>query len=328
MRSPNDQFKHLKEIGNTLNKKADELAAIISQFNVKEAIVLPIQTLADINKISASVISLRVEIDSFINTKIRAFKKEPAKLSEKLIGVRHTMRMLVGIIKGYSEMVIEDLASDQLNVLINQLVLVLEITKQITLLIDELRETTDLTIEDLTEEISVKNKMFGEEDHFAQPLFDVSAEQTKIAMETPILIVDDSDANCELLNNWLHRKHYNTYIAKSGKQALATLEEHPDIAVILLDIMMPFMDGYEVLLRIKSDDRFNNKMVIMISGLDDIDMVARCIMNGAEDFLVKPFNSYLLSARIFACLEKRRLHKIETAYMEYLAFLPHILPRK
>src|SRR3546814_13219432 len=83
--------------------------------------------------------------------------------------------------------------------------------------------------------------------------------------------------------------------------------------------MMPERNGYEVLDRIKSDARLRDIPVIMVSAVDDLGSVIRCIELGAEDYLPKPFNATLLRARVGACLEKKRLHYPEPLYREWLS---------
>src|SRR5947207_9937293 len=105
--------------------------------------------------------------------------------------------------------------------------------------------------------------------------------------------------------------------------------------LVLLDMMMPGLSGFEVLSRLKADERSRDLPVIMISALDELDSTVRCIEAGAEDYLPKPFNPVLLRARINACLEKKRLRDRERAIAEELraekerseALLLNILPR-
>jgi nitrate/nitrite-specific signal transduction histidine kinase len=85
--------------------------------------------------------------------------------------------------------------------------------------------------------------------------------------------------------------------------------------LVLLDVMMPEMDGYETLRLMKADPQLRDIPVIMISALDDIHSVVRCIELGAEDYLPKPFDAVLLRARIGACLEKKRLRDLEVEYL-------------
>src|SRR3974390_2109136 len=122
-----------------------------------------------------------------------------------------------------------------------------------------------------------------------------------------ILLVDDDEGNRYTLSRRLRRENFTDITeAVDGRTALTILRDRP-FDLVLLDVMMPEMDGYEVLSQIKSDMTLRDIPVIMISALDAIDSVVRCIEMGAEDYLPKPFNPTLLKARIGASLEKRRL---------------------
>jgi adenylate cyclase len=133
-----------------------------------------------------------------------------------------------------------------------------------------------------------------------------------------ILVVDDNEDNRYTLTMRLTREGWQTIVeAKSGRQALELLAERR-FDLVLLDIMMPEMNGYEVLEQIKSDMALRDVPVIMISAVDEIESVVRCIELGAEDYLLKPFNAVLLRARIGACLEKKRLREHEAGYLERL----------
>jgi DNA-binding response OmpR family regulator len=91
--------------------------------------------------------------------------------------------------------------------------------------------------------------------------------------------------------------------------------------LVLLDILMPEMDGFEVLRRIKADPQRRHVPVIMISALDEIESVVRCIEMGAEDYLPKPFDPVILRARVDTCLEKKRLRDLELEYLRNVATL-------
>jgi class 3 adenylate cyclase/CheY-like chemotaxis protein len=102
--------------------------------------------------------------------------------------------------------------------------------------------------------------------------------------------------------------------ADDGQQALDTLASH-DVDLVLLDIMMPNLDGYQVLERRRAEPALRDIPFIMISAADDQDSVIRCVEMGAEDYLPKPFDPVLLRARIGACLEKKRLHDQEKQHL-------------
>ncbi len=121
-----------------------------------------------------------------------------------------------------------------------------------------------------------------------------------------VLVVDDNEMNRDMLSRRLKRMNYDVIVAEDGEQALAMVTEHP-FNLVLLDIMMPTISGYEVLERMKQDDATKHIPIIMISAVDDLDSVVRCIELGAEDYLFKPFNPVLLKARIGASLRKNRM---------------------
>ncbi|MCB1842668.1 MAG: response regulator, partial [Halioglobus sp.] len=132
-----------------------------------------------------------------------------------------------------------------------------------------------------------------------------------------ILAVDDLQENRELLARNLSRMGHFVITAASGEEALAALEQS-DVDVVLLDLLMPGMDGREVLRRIKDRDEWRATPVIVISGSQDMDGIIECIEAGADDYLFKPFNPVLLQARIKAGIERKRWHDREQEYRRQL----------
>jgi sigma-B regulation protein RsbU (phosphoserine phosphatase) len=133
-----------------------------------------------------------------------------------------------------------------------------------------------------------------------------------------LLVVDDNEDNRYTLVQRLQRLGYaNVATAVDGGQALALLRERP-FDLVLLDVMMPEMDGYQVLEHLRADARLRHVPVIMISAVDQIESVVRCIELGAEDYLAKPFNPTLLRARVGASLEKKRLRDAIAAALDRL----------
>ena len=142
-----------------------------------------------------------------------------------------------------------------------------------------------------------------------------------------ILVVDDDEGNREILARRLRRQGYRVEVAAGGRRALEALGTTA-VDLVLLDVMMPDMDGYAVLQRLKADARLRDIPVLMISALDEIASVVRCIELGAEDYLSKPFDPVLLRARIGACLEKKRLHDQEVRHRQELAEWNRTLERR
>jgi len=133
-----------------------------------------------------------------------------------------------------------------------------------------------------------------------------------------ILIVDDYEINRNILSHLVQSLGYTPILASNGKMALPQLEkESPDL--VLLDILMPEMNGYEVLEHIKSNPHLCHIPVIMVSAVDEQESVVLCIKKGAEDYLIKPFNATFLKARIHACLDRKHLRDNEKRLHDELA---------
>jgi two-component system response regulator len=130
-----------------------------------------------------------------------------------------------------------------------------------------------------------------------------------------LLVVDDNENNRDLFTRQLQREGYIVTTATNGKEALKMIKTG-EYELVLLDLMMPILDGYQALRLIKADERWRHIPVIMISASDEIDQVVRCIEIGAEDFLPKPFNPILLKARIGAALDKKRFRDRERKYLQ------------
>jgi class 3 adenylate cyclase len=121
-----------------------------------------------------------------------------------------------------------------------------------------------------------------------------------------ILIADDNRVNRLLLARGVEQQGHVVVFAENGREALELLR-NDNFDLILLDVLMPELDGYEVLAELKDDARLREIPVVMTSALDELDSVVKCVEMGAEDYLNKPINPVLLNARISASLEKKRL---------------------
>ncbi len=121
-----------------------------------------------------------------------------------------------------------------------------------------------------------------------------------------LLVVDDNRVNRLLLGRSLEQLGHSVTFAENGREALESLRKRR-VDLVLLDIEMPEMDGYQVLAALGTDSQLRDIPVVMMSSLEEVDSVARCIELGAEDYLFKPVNPVLLKARVGASLEKKRL---------------------
>jgi sigma-B regulation protein RsbU (phosphoserine phosphatase) len=159
-----------------------------------------------------------------------------------------------------------------------------------------------------------------------------------MSVQSRILVVDDIPDNRELLCRLLTRQGHAAGIAANGQEALECLAKE-QFDCVLLDIMMPVMGGIETLTRLKADPALRHLPVIVVSAIDDLDNVVKCIGLGAEDYLFKPVNKVILMARVSASLEKKRLRDKEQEYFLHVKrefelarqiqidFLPEVLPQ-
>jgi class 3 adenylate cyclase len=143
------------------------------------------------------------------------------------------------------------------------------------------------------------------------------------------LVVDDSAVNRRLLVRRLESLGLDVLEAENGREALDRLAE-PDsrVDVVLLDVVMPELDGYQTLAAMKSDERLRHIPVLIVSGVEEQDSVIRCIELGATDYLTKPIDPSILAARLNASLAAKRLHDVEQESYERQAALNRTIERQ
>jgi adenylate cyclase len=138
--------------------------------------------------------------------------------------------------------------------------------------------------------------------------------------QASILVVDDDPVTRLMLSGSLERQGHHVRTAEDGSQALDLVRD-ASYDVVLLDVMMPKVDGYGVLEQLKGDPNLRHIPVVMVTSVDDIDSAVRCIELGADDYLSKPIDPVLLTARVNAGLTKKRLHDVEMEHLEQVARL-------
>jgi class 3 adenylate cyclase len=230
--------------------------------------------------------------------------------------LRHELRTPLNAIKGYGELLVEEIGQGEQAPLLDDLGKVLDLADRLLGEIDRVIETAAAS------PVAIVGNVL----QTIKPLGDAAlADPNRV--ENRILVVDDNAANRDLLTRRLQREGYRVTSAAGGADALALIAAE-SFDLVLLDLMMPGMSGFEVLSRLKAAEGTRHLPVIMISALDELDSTVRCIEAGAEDYLPKPFNPVLLRARIGACLEKKRLFDQLRAEKERSeALLLNILPR-
>jgi adenylate cyclase len=234
----------------------------------------------------------------------------------ELTNLRHELRTPLNAIKGYGELLVEEAQDGGQEALLSDLGKVIDLADRLLGEIDQMVEVGAAPPADIVGNILQKIKPLGDADVPAADVF-----------ESRILVVDDNPSNRDLLTRRLGREGYRVTPAECGVSALA-LTAAQDFDLVLLDLIMPDLSGFEVLCRLKAQESTRHIPVIMISALDELDSTVRCIAAGAEDYLPKPFNPVLLRARISACLEKKRLlDELRAEKERSEALLLNVLPR-
>lgn len=247
--------------------------------------------------------------------------------------VRHDLRTPLNQILGYSEMLAEDATGSGQESLRTDLNKIQQAARTMGRLLDELfisspvdaspepeisslRTRESHALFDVKELVPTASNDRKIEHEVAAELIQPEPGATMRSAPGRILVVDDNEANRDMLCRRLARRgHHQTSIAENGLMALNQLRNGA-FDLVLLDVMMPEMDGYEVLKRMKADKDLRRIPVIMVSAQTELDTVVRCIEMGAEDYLPKPFNPTLLQARVGASLEKKRLRELEQQHRD------------
>jgi class 3 adenylate cyclase/CheY-like chemotaxis protein len=274
----------------------------------------------DLEKIHAASRSLIDYIASLVS-RSHASAGGPSEDSEDYRRLlRHDLRTPINAIKGFGEMLREDAASvENTRALVSDLNRLLEEASRFL-------ERIDGLVSFSFPETQAKNAEVGAEPVSArvahrfvasvQPISEREADSVPV-LPSRILVVDDNASNRELLKRRLERQGHSVALAENGSRSLEMVRE-ASFDLILLDLLMPDISGFDVLSVLKSDDALRDIPVIMISALNEIDSIVRCIEAGAEDYLAKPFDPVLLRARIGSSLEKKRLRDREREALEAL----------
>ena len=230
--------------------------------------------------------------------------------------LRHDLRTPLNAIKGYGELLVEEARDSGQGALLIDLGKVLDLADRLLGEVDRMVKVVAAPPVEIVGNVLQTIKPLGDSE---------VADPSSVASR--ILVVDDNASNRDLLSRRLQREGYRVTSVEGGAAALAMIAAE-GFDLVLLDLMMPGMSGFEVLNRLKADGGTRHIPVIMISALDELDSTVRCIEAGAEDYLPKPFNPVLLRARINACLEKKRLlDELHAEKERSEALLLKILPR-
>jgi len=273
----------------------------------------PESMLADLNRMRSASVQLNAFVKSLIQDSLTDRQKDET-LEAFHRRLRHDLRTPLNAIKGYSELLIEDMDADGAHPLRGDLTKLKESADQLLGQIDAMAalarrgdaETTDSGSQ------ALKLDLVADVLRTVQPLPTDGVRAA--AYSSRILVVDDNASNRDVLERRLVREGHRVVCAANGTSALELIVRQ-EFDLILLDLIMPEMSGFEVLRRLKAAEHTRHIPVIVISALDELDSVVRCIEAGAEDYLTKPFNPILLSARIGASLEKKWLRDREKKFV-------------
>jgi adenylate cyclase len=249
---------------------------------------------ADVKKI-AKAASTMIEMLGSVSTLSTDSQTELSRL-------RHDLRNAIGLVDGFGDILLEDCDDEQACDYIRQ------IRHQSRLFQDRLEHF------DLSDDDKVASDPIAEIfKSFKRGIIRDDQEH----MAASILVVDDNDSSRDLLAHQLQRQNYMVIEAASGERCLEIMRSaEPDL--VLLDLVMPDMNGYEVLQVIRGDEVLRRIPVVVVSGMQDEEGAVRCIDAGASDYLLKPVNGTLLRARISALLEAKGWRDREREYLAEL----------
>lgn len=291
--------------------------------NVRQALAAPVEALVgygdlirggvaaggfeqfqpDANRILAAARDLADLVNRLLDeeTSRTLFATQTAADAEK--GLRHDLRTPINAIKGYGEMLLEDLEDLGEETLRSDLEKLLAETDRLLAQLGSIVDFSRGNVKDAAETLGADAAVAA----LAKLMDEIPpADAAPPPEETGyILVVDDIESNRDLLSRRLVADGHRVATADGGEEALAMLAAE-DFDLVLLDLMMPGINGFEVLARMKRDPNLKGVPVVMVSALDDTTSVIRCIEAGADDYLPKPLNPTLLRARIKSGLEKKQ----------------------
>tara|TARA_B000000477_G_scaffold7075_1_gene5692 strand:- start:10 stop:1494 length:1485 start_codon:yes stop_codon:yes gene_type:complete len=263
-----------------------------------------LQSEEEIEQIKSSCSKLidQYEVAFVQNTGVNAdsSKKSPEEYSE----LRHNLRTPLNAIIGYSEILMEDYEDD-----------LEENTLEDFQQIINLARETETAIENFVdyirgEAIDQNNNNSSNQLESAEALFkslgdiEYSITLGDEIKESDILIVDDNVTNCEVLQRRLSMQGLSCRTAYDGNTAIAEVfKKTPDL--ILLDVILPDINGLELLKTFRKEHNSESLPVIMVSAFNDVDSISKCIQLGAQDYLPKPINGTILLAKVVAALERK-----------------------
>ena len=261
----------------------------------------------EFQNIKKSAKTLRVNFnDAFLE--YADTKRKTISNDEEASILRHDLRTPLNGIIGYSEILLEDFEDDieqshaeDINHIIG---LAKEVEGAIARFVDFLKDGTDKASESLAENESAENlfSSLGKIDYKLEIIDEIK--------QSKVLVVDDIKTNCDVLKRRLENNIFLVEVSMSGKDALEKIAKEK-FDLVLLDVLMPEVNGLEVLIKIREEYSADKLPVIMVSSFDDVESISKCIQLGASDYLPKPVNSTILTQKVASTLERKSLRERE-----------------
>jgi len=287
----------------------------------------------DLEKVSEAAAALTELLERLIEGGLESSDVSDTEVQAK---IRHDLRTPLNAIIGYSEMIAEELTEATQDGIRRDIAVILAEAQVLLSLIDEIVDFSRPADATAAHPAAVQARSLALE-------LEASVGKEAKRDETPpgrILVIDDVASNRDLLRRRLESAGHEVILAGSGGEALDALGgaggSAGEVDLILLDILMPDINGIELLSRLKVHATWQRIPVVMVSGLKETDAVIRCIEAGADDYLTKPFDPVILRARVNASLDRKRWADRERRYLGRIeqekerndALLHAILPRQ
>ena len=280
------------------------------------------ENIEDYHKLKQTSFELNDTVNQLLDVDKISSSENKDEIEKK---IRHDIRNPLNVIIGFSEMMLEDLETDESQ--LENFGIIENIHSEAKSLNDQLSNLVSFSTN------QTKNSSSNSSIDISKimELIDTKKNTKEPITSATFLIVDDNDSNRNFLKQFLKRQSHQVLEASNGKIACNLLNKESSIEIVLLDMIMPEMNGFEVLSFMKNSPVFKDIPVIMISGLQESELVTKCIEAGADDYLSKPFNSTILNSRIKSCIEKKRLRDKELSEIKkgrriQAAMMPNILP--
>ena len=274
-------------------------------------------------EISSEISHIKEAEEKLLSQYEDAFKENTAldkktKTSEEYSELRHNLRTPLNAIIGYSEILMEDFEEDLSKECIKDLNTILSLSRETETAIERFVDFIKGDLQENAAEDAELGHIQNAESLFrALGDIDYSLEIDEHLKGSDVLIVDDNKTNCEVLERRLSQNGLSCRVALDGTSAIKEVDKKaPDL--ILLDVMLPDINGLELLKKFRKDHERDELPIIMVSAFNDVDSTAKCIKLGASDYLPKPLNGTILMAKSIASLEAKYFRSREQELLKEL----------